>query len=141
MEAGAELRTRWAAHLFQEWEWFNTHFLREALKPPVFEVSEHAGRLGHWDSHTRTLSISGRHILEDPWLAVVETLRHEMAHQYAHEVLGASGEAAHGDHLVRERDEPLDGWMLSDPIVRTCRLHLLRGFGERRSWSCGHSRH
>jgi len=35
-------------------------------------------------------------VLEQSWGAVVEVLKHEMAHQYAHEVLGATDESAHG---------------------------------------------
>lgn len=86
----------WAAHLFQEWEWCNANYLKGALRPPVLEIGRGGSRLGSWDPGTRTLTISARHIERDAWLAVVETLRHEMAHQYAHEVLGAGAETPHG---------------------------------------------
>jgi hypothetical protein len=99
-ETGERERS-WALHLFLEWEWFNTNFLKGALRAPVLEISHHEARLGHWDPATRTLAISARHIERDPWLAVIETLRHEMAHQYAHEVLGGTREAAHGPAFQR----------------------------------------
>ena len=93
---GAERRASQAAHLVSEWEWVNVHYLKGALRAPVLAIEPLGSRLGAWDAQTRTLSISLRHLEEDPWFAVVETLRHEMAHQYAHEVLGARDERAHG---------------------------------------------
>jgi hypothetical protein len=92
----SERERKWAMHLFQEWDWFNVNFLKGALRPPVIEISPHRSRLGQWSRETRTLAISAHHVEADPWVAVIETLRHEMAHQYAHEVLGAGSEAAHG---------------------------------------------
>jgi hypothetical protein len=35
-------------------------------------------------------------VLEKPWGVVVEVLKHEMAHQYVHEVLGETDETPHG---------------------------------------------
>lgn len=52
--------------------------------------------LGHWKQSLRTLTLSAIHIERDPWLSVMDTLRHEMAHQYADEVLKAFGERPHG---------------------------------------------
>src|SRR5262249_7846916 len=37
-----------------------------------------------------------RLVLGHPWGVVVEVLKHEMAHQYVHEVLGKRDESAHG---------------------------------------------
>ena len=71
------------------------HF-KDALRAPTIALVEGASRLGAWRAHTRTLEISRPLVLAHPWGAVVEVLKHEMAHQYAHEVLGATDESAHG---------------------------------------------
>jgi hypothetical protein len=81
--------------LFAWWEGYNDDYLDGTLRPPVLRIAEQAA-LGTWQPETRTLAISARHLADDPWLAVMETLRHEMAHQYADEVLFAAGEPPHG---------------------------------------------
>jgi len=82
--------------LLSWWRYYNRIYLREALREPVVGVMASSARLGSWDPATRTLEISERHIATEPWLAVMETLRHEMAHQFAFEVLGAHDETPHG---------------------------------------------
>jgi hypothetical protein len=44
----------------------------------------------------RAIEIARRLVLEHPWGVVVEVLKHEMAHQYVHEVMGKHDESAHG---------------------------------------------
>ena len=53
------------------------------------------------------------HIEEDPWLDVLDTLRHEMAHQYVDEVLAISGEP----HMVQLFAEPVKA-ALQSPSTR-----------------------
>ena len=84
-----------ARELGKWWDYYNSLYLRGALRPPVLRVAETAP-LGAFARETRTLTISAAHLANDPWLGVMETLRHEMAHQYADEVLGAAGEPPHG---------------------------------------------
>lgn len=86
---------RLGAEVLSWWRYYNRLYLRNALREPVVRVAP-ASSLGSWDRELRTLSISSDHLSADPWLAVMETLRHEMAHQYAHEVLGAVDERPHG---------------------------------------------
>ncbi len=62
----------------------------------AIELSDAASRLGRWVPDVRTIEIARRLVLEQPWGVVVEVLKHEMAHQYVHEVLGAVDESAHG---------------------------------------------
>jgi hypothetical protein len=45
---------------------------------------------------TRTIEISLPLVVEKPWGVVVEVLKHEMAHQYVHEILGEKSETPHG---------------------------------------------
>lgn len=84
--------------LNRSWDEVNRHYLGGALHPPVFRISESATTLGTWRLHERTLSISGALLLQRSQLEVLEVLKHEMAHQYADEVLAATqaGETAHG---------------------------------------------
>ena len=72
-----------------------THF-KGALRAPTLELVHGNSRLGRWDRESRSLELSRSLVLSQPWPVVVEVLKHEMAHQYAHEVLRATDEAAHG---------------------------------------------
>ena len=71
-------------------------FFRGQLQTPVIELRETRRILGAWEAQTRTLAISREFVLSHPWGAVVEVLKHEMAHQYVTEVLKETGETAHG---------------------------------------------
>jgi len=86
----------WLVEISECWQHFNWEYLRSSMDAPGFKISLGTSQLGSWDSQNRIISISERHILRDPWLGVMETLRHEMAHQYVDEILRASDEAPHG---------------------------------------------
>ncbi len=90
------LHRAWLKRLRDEWQTLNRDKLQNRLKLPIFLIDRASKRLGFWDPRQRTLGISEQHIWQHPWLDVVETLKHEMAHQYVHEVLGVHDEAAHG---------------------------------------------
>ena len=91
-----ELTGAWTRALYRWWEHYDREYLRQALRRPQIRLGEGRTQLGSWDPALRRITISRRHILDDPWHEVMETLRHEMAHQYAGEVLGADGEPPHG---------------------------------------------
>ena len=95
------LRAAWNRRLYAWWSHYNEEYLNDALRAPRIELSQSETELGHWERRQRRLAISTRHIERDPWLEVMETLRHEMAHQYADEVLRAVDERAHGPAFVR----------------------------------------
>ncbi len=82
--------------LAREWKAFNDNQLRGALRQPTLVLSDADARLGYWQRETRTLGISRRLCRTKAWGVVVEVLKHEMAHQYVHEVLGVLDESAHG---------------------------------------------
>jgi hypothetical protein len=92
----AELRKVWARKLALWWDYYNEEYVSGALRRPLFRLSRGERTLGRWDGTRRTIAISESHIKSDPWLSVMETLRHEMAHQYVSEVLKADGEPPHG---------------------------------------------
>lgn len=88
--------TEWTRTLLSFWAFYNDQYLDGAMRTPVIRVVDAVGTLGTWDARTREIRISAGHILDSPWLEVCGTLRHEMAHQFAHEVLLATDETAHG---------------------------------------------
>jgi hypothetical protein len=91
-----ELETALLRELSGTWSELNQSFLRGALRRPVLRLTESTALLGRWDGGRRSVEISLPLLLRAPWSAVVEVLKHEMAHQYADEVLGATDETAHG---------------------------------------------
>ncbi len=75
------------------------------LIQPVLVLSDSARRLGQWVRATRTIELSRALVLERPWLEVTSVLEHEMAHQFVDEVLGVTGETAHGETFRRVCEE------------------------------------
>jgi predicted SprT family Zn-dependent metalloprotease len=78
------------------WWQMNEAFFRSSLKAPVIELVLTRHTLGRWTPATRTIEMSRPLLLEQPWSTVVEVLKHEMAHQYVHEVLGETSQTPHG---------------------------------------------
>ncbi|WP_437298009.1 SprT-like domain-containing protein [Sorangium sp. So ce426] len=92
----AELEAALVRELMAAYQSLNyTHFRRK-LRSASIELSDAASRLGRWVSEARAIEISRPLVLTQPWGVVIEVLKHEMAHQYVHEVLGVRDEAAHG---------------------------------------------
>lgn len=83
------------------WQYYNDLYVGGALQAPVIKITTATGRLGEWRRDLRVLSISGAHIETAPWLEVMDTLRHEMAHQYVDEVLRVADESPHGPAFRR----------------------------------------
>lgn len=92
----AELEAAVARALQRDWESLNWSHLRRALRPPTFLLSDSKSYLGRWSRPDRTIEIARQLVLEHPWGIVVEVLKHEMAHQYVHEVLDVQDETSHG---------------------------------------------
>jgi hypothetical protein len=82
--------------LAETWREINGNHFRGKMRPPVFTLSEVGSRLGQWNSATRTMAIDRTLVCEQPWSVVRELLKHEMAHQFVHEVLKVHDETAHG---------------------------------------------
>lgn len=83
----------------------NASFFKERLRRPTFELTDTTQRLGRWVRDGRRLEISRTLLLTHGWGVVVEVLKHEMAHQFVDEVLGAVDEAAHGPTFRRVCEE------------------------------------
>jgi uncharacterized protein (DUF2267 family) len=78
------------------WRQVNEVYFRSALSMPTLELVPSRATLGRWVAALRTLEISRPLVLEQAWGAVIEVLKHEMAHQYVHEVLHETSESPHG---------------------------------------------
>lgn len=106
------LQRAWARELANSFALYNDWYLSRSLDLPQFRIGFGSERLGAWDGFSRTITIAAEHILRHPWARVLETLRHEMAHQYAEEVLGAHEGPSHGPafreacRLLRIEPEP-----------------------------------
>ncbi|HVR02850.1 MAG TPA: hypothetical protein VMT47_12010, partial [Polyangia bacterium] len=76
------LETALLRALADTWEELaSTHFPR-ALKPPAIALADGPHRLGSWHRVHRTISVSRELVFQQPWGAVREVLKHEIAHQY-----------------------------------------------------------
>lgn len=82
---GDELRALCLRRLADAWRDLNWRHLREALRPPSLALHRGQRRWGAWDAERRLITISERQVLCYTWESVLETLKHEMAHQWVSE--------------------------------------------------------
>lgn len=127
VEISGELRAAWNRRLYEWWHYYNHTYTGGSLRVPCIELGRGASLLGRWERESRRLVISLRHIERDPWVAVLATLRHEMAHQYAHEVLRAQDEPPHGAAFDRAcyRLRCHDGSNAECPMPGPCEAQVL----------------
>jgi hypothetical protein len=92
----AELEAALLRELQASYQDLNAGYFRRKLRLPNFRLSDNLRRLGQWDPARRSIEVSRPLLMQEPWGVVLEVLKHEMAHQYVHEVLGRSTEPAHG---------------------------------------------
>lgn len=83
-----------------EWEialWVLNQKHKGLMKKPLIGLSDMKSRLGYWSGEKQEIRFSRTLVLNHPWDAVREVLLHEMAHQFAEQVLGLPGnESPHG---------------------------------------------
>ena len=82
--------------LAQAWRNLNWSHLRERLKPPSIQLHDGEARWGAWYASKRLITIARRQVLLYSWDGVLETLKHEMAHQVVSEMMGDPPESPHG---------------------------------------------
>jgi len=92
----AALEAALTRELVAAWRQINDAYFRGALTAPTLELVPTRTTLGRWRADTRTIEISRAMVVEQPWTAVIEVLKHETAHQYVHEVLGEQDQSPHG---------------------------------------------
>jgi hypothetical protein len=93
-------------------EWENARFelpseMAAHMQPPLFRLSDAERRLGGWDPRRKEIFLSRLLVLNHPWDAVCDVLRHEMAHQLVEVCWSGAGARPHGTrfrqacHLLR----------------------------------------
>lgn len=102
----AELHREWLEQLARDWRRLNWYYLEESLREPIFELLGSREQLGRWTAASRTIGIGGWHIANHAWHEVVETLKHEMAHQMVSELF-QQPDAAHHSTAFRAACEKL----------------------------------
>jgi hypothetical protein len=83
----------------------NTTFFKGRLRRPTLELADTTLRLGQWKRAGRTIELSRGLLADHGWGVLVEVLKHEMAHQFTDEVVGAEDEHAHGPTFRRVCEE------------------------------------
>lgn len=128
-QIASELHDAWVRKLHVWWDHYNEVYLGGMLARPVIVLSDSGHTLGFWDRSRRSIAISAAHIVSHAWEDVLDTLRHEMAHQYVDDVLHPDGEAAHGpafreacDRLRCSPRASAEPGSLQDQDDRTLRL-------------------
>lgn len=93
-----------------EWEavlWILGPAHRKLMRKPLFRLSDMQTKLGYWSREKCEICLNRQLVHHHPWDSVREVLLHEMAHQFADQVLGARNETPHGPefrkacHLLR----------------------------------------
>ncbi len=107
--------------LGREWRTLNDQYLGARLRPPLFQLQPFRDRWGQWDPRSRTISISETLVFTYPWAAVIEVLRHEVAHQVVDELVQASWQPPHGPAFEQACE-----WLGIEPHVRLDPLALFR---------------
>ncbi|OQY50992.1 MAG: hypothetical protein B6240_00700 [Desulfobacteraceae bacterium 4572_87] len=82
-----------------EWDtalWVLPSLYDDQMRKPLFAIHDMNSRWGYWSGKNREIVMSRSLVMEHSWSAVRQVLKHEMAHQFAEEVLGARNEPPHG---------------------------------------------
>jgi Protein of unknown function (DUF2786)/SprT-like family len=91
--------------IMRAWDDLNGSLFRFELMRPALMLVDSGARLGRWHGGLRVIELTRSLLLEHGWGALVEVLKHEMAHQYVDEVLGQPDDAMHGAVFRRVCEE------------------------------------
>jgi hypothetical protein len=99
-----ELERRILYGLSCEWDLavqeLNSAYL-EKLRKPLISLHDMKSKWGYWSGEKREICLSRNLVLEHSWASVREVLLHEIAHQFAEEVLGFGKDPPHGSSFER----------------------------------------
>jgi hypothetical protein len=73
----------------------------KGFSQPLFAIRDLKSKWGYWSSEKREISLSAELVYKHSWGAVREVLFHEMAHQYAEQILQGRHEPPHGPSFRR----------------------------------------
>jgi SprT-like family protein/uncharacterized protein DUF2786 len=85
-----ELKRAWNSNV-HKFKWNDS-----GIQAPNFKIADVSSYLGQWTTSSREMCFATRLVTNRSWNEVLEVLKHEMAHQYVHEVLGVHYETSHG---------------------------------------------
>jgi hypothetical protein len=71
------------------------------IRRPTFAIKELKDQWGNWSPQKREISLSRKLVFNYPWDSIRDVLLHEMAHQIAQQLWGASGQMPHGTAFKR----------------------------------------
>jgi hypothetical protein len=71
------------------------------VRRPTFAIKELKNQWGNWSPQKRQISLSRQLVLNYSWDSIRDVLLHEMAHQIAQQLWGASGQLPHGTAFKR----------------------------------------
>lgn len=91
-----DLERKLLQRLAESWKDLNYRHLRSRLKAPSIQLHTSEARWGSWHPSKRLISIARRQVLLYTWDSVLETLKHEVAHQVVSELMGDPPESPHG---------------------------------------------
>jgi hypothetical protein len=112
------LHQAWGRRLANWWKQYNEEYVEGRMQMPTFRIGTSGSTLGLWDGTRREITLSARHILRDDWTSVLDTLRHEMAHQYVLEILEVTDESAHGVAFSRVCERMRCSSEAATPVTR-----------------------
>lgn len=99
-----ELERRILHGLMFHWEdsvgWLEPAY-QFAMQKPLISIRDMKKRLGYWSPSRKEISLSRDLVMNHSWDAVLEVFYHEMAHQFAHQVLDACDETPHGPAFIK----------------------------------------
>ncbi len=72
---------------------------QQLIRRPTFAIKELKNQWGTWSPQKREIALSRRLVLNYPWDSIRDVLLHEMAHQTAQQLWGASAQMPHGSRL------------------------------------------
>ena len=96
MALSNEFQTLILTEINKGWHTYLSKFKWKGLDSPLFRLHHDKDSLGRWSSDKREMSFNAGFVSTRPWSEVLEVLKHEMAHQYVHEILHVDNEAPHG---------------------------------------------
>jgi hypothetical protein len=74
---------------------------RIVMQKPLISIRDMKKRLGYWCPNRKEISLSRDLVMNHSWDAVLEVFYHEMAHQFAHQVLNSCDETPHGPSFIK----------------------------------------
>jgi hypothetical protein len=69
---------------------------RRLISRPLFAIKDLKTQWGNWSRAKREISLRRHLVLNYPWDSIRDVLLHEMAHQIAQQLFGASAQTSHG---------------------------------------------